>query len=54
VVPFDLGRRFFDLAPQPKQGLFLDRYDEDRISHNPRVGQEIRQFFQTARPMPVI
>jgi fermentation-respiration switch protein FrsA (DUF1100 family) len=54
VVSYEQGRRFFDLAPQPKQGLFLDRYDEDRISHNPRVGMEIRQFFQTARPMPVI
>jgi len=54
VVPVDQGRQFFDLAPQPKSGLFPDRFEEDRISHNPRVGQEIRQFFQTARPLPVI
>jgi len=54
VVPFEQGRRFFDLAPQPKTGIFLDRFQEDRLSHNPGVGQQIRQFFETARPLPVI
>lgn len=54
VVPYEQGKQFFDLAPQPKEGVFLDRFEEERISYNPRLGQEIRQFFQTARPLPVI
>lgn len=54
VVPFEQGRQFFDQAPQPKHGLFLDRFDEDRLSHNPRAARQIRQFFETARPLPVI
>lgn len=54
AVPFSLGQRLFDAASMPKRFLWLGDADADQTAADPGVNREIIQFFNEAKPVPVI
>lgn len=54
LVPFDRGTQFFDSAVQPKQRVWLQGDNGREAVENDRAARTVRQFFDTAAPVPVI
>lgn len=54
LVPFDRGTQFFDAAVQPKQRVWLQGDNGREAVDNARAARTVRQFFDTAAPVPVI
>jgi fermentation-respiration switch protein FrsA (DUF1100 family) len=54
MIPFDRGERLFREALQPKQHLWLPDADHNQLVNDEDAARTVREFFDTARPMPVI
>lgn len=53
-IPFDRGRKLFDDASFPKQPLWLANEFEDEALEDDEAATAVREFFENARPIPVI
>lgn len=53
-VPFEHGDRLFDAASFPKQPLWLPHEDHDDSMNDDSAAEAVREFFESARPTPVI
>ena len=54
IIAFDCGRTLFDSAQQPKTRLWIDRAGHNDILRDDNVAARVRQFFDRAKPVPVI
>lgn len=53
-VPFDRGYRLFQQASFPKQPLWLTNEFQDEAIRDDSAAETVREFFETARPVPLI
>ena len=54
IIPFDRGQRLFKAASFPKQNLWLPTEGHNEIIDDEDAANTVREFFDTAMPMPVI
>jgi uncharacterized protein len=54
LVDFDRGVGLFDAAGQPKDRLWISDEDHAQPIRDANIGRQVREFFDTARPVPVI
>ncbi|HJU29068.1 MAG TPA: alpha/beta hydrolase, partial [Candidatus Binataceae bacterium] len=54
IIAFNRGQRLFDSAQQPKRRLWVDKAGHNDIINDDNVAQRVREFFQNAKPVPVI
>ena len=50
VVPADFGRELFELAPEPKQALFVPGGDHNGLFNNPKVVSAVMAFVRDRVP----
>ena len=57
LIPFDAGRRLFRAAEEPKESLWVERYDHDAAMTAPEVLEGVSAFFRRAadwRPLVLL
>lgn len=54
IIPFERGRSLYDQAYMPKERIWLDKSDHNSIIADEDTALRVRQFFDTAEPMPII
>jgi hypothetical protein len=54
VIPFEQGEKLFDAASFPKQRLWLPFSGHKQAIEDQDAADAVRDFFESARPMPVI
>jgi fermentation-respiration switch protein FrsA (DUF1100 family) len=54
IIAFSRGQRHIDSAQQPKARLWLGNAGHNDIINDENVAERVREFFQTAKPLPVI
>jgi uncharacterized protein len=54
VVSFPRGEALFQSAGQPKSRLWIDHAGQNDVLRDNNVAERVREFFQTAEPVPVI
>ena len=54
VVPFQHGQRLFDAAFEPRRSVWLQLDDHLHALEDKSAASEVREFFDDARPVPVI
>jgi fermentation-respiration switch protein FrsA (DUF1100 family) len=53
IIRFEHGARLYDRAPQPKERLWIHG-DHNDILGNDAAARYVREFFDSAKPLPVI
>jgi uncharacterized protein len=54
IIDFNRGVHLFNSALQPKQRLWVDKAGHNELINDDYVAKRVREFFQSARPMPII
>jgi alpha-beta hydrolase superfamily lysophospholipase len=54
IIGLDRGRQLFNAACQPKDRLWIEGADHNSILNDDAVLRRVRQFFESAQPVPVI
>jgi uncharacterized protein len=54
IIPFECGERLFDAAFFPKEHLWLPGDDYNDVTSDDDAADAVREFFATAKSMPVI
>ncbi|HEY1629387.1 MAG TPA: alpha/beta hydrolase [Tepidisphaeraceae bacterium] len=54
LIPFECGERLFDAAYFPKEHLWLPGDDYNDVTSDDNAAAAVREFFATAKSMPVI
>ena len=54
IIPSDRGERLFREAIQPKDHIWLPEMDHNQIINDDDTARAVRDFFDHARPLPVI
>ncbi len=50
VVPTKFGRRLYEMAPEPKEALFLPNGDHNGLWYDPAVAERVLQFIRSRVP----
>jgi fermentation-respiration switch protein FrsA (DUF1100 family) len=54
IIPLERGMRLYQLAMQPKQRMWIERADHNRIINDEDAAKQVRDFFDTARPVQML
>lgn len=54
VIPFERGQRLYQMSSQPRQRIWVPRAGHNEVIDDEPTAQRVREFFDNAKPVPII